>query len=227
VTTTSPPQPGLPATDRAYDYTKGGITSGFLRGGELISEGDVAQALNISRTPVREAFLRLASEGLLRLYPKRGALIVPVTPGEVSDVIAARRLIEPWAVGVAAGLPGTAREELAGRLDLLVTFQRAALSDERLPEFLHADCDFHLAIVEAAGNDLLTRFYQTLRDRQLRMLDTAPGRDPSRRVGFLDQHVGLMAAIRQGASGEASSMMVEHLGGGADVARLNGAARRT
>lgn len=206
-----------PATDRAYDYTKEGITSGTLRGGDLISEGDVAQALSISRTPVREAFLRLSSEGLLRLYPKRGALIVPVTPGEVSDVLTARQLVEPWAVGVAVGMLRTRREALAEGLSALLATQRQALGDERLPDFHLADCQFHLAIVEAAGNELLGHFYRSLRDRQLRMLDTASIRDPGRRATILDQHQALLVAIREGKAIDAATTIAEHLGGTAEA----------
>jgi DNA-binding GntR family transcriptional regulator len=226
VTATPPPSRDRPATERAYDYTKEGITSGLLRGGDLISEGDVAQALQISRTPVREAFLRLSSEGLLRLYPKRGALIVPVTPGEVSDVLTARQLIEPWAVAVAANLPVARRDPLGERLNGLLATQRQALVEERLPDFHQADCDFHLAIVEAAGNELLTRFYQSLRDRQLRMLDSATVHDPSRRTSILDQHESLLAAIRDGEAFDATTVIAEHLGGTAEAVGVNGAVIR-
>jgi DNA-binding GntR family transcriptional regulator len=66
------------ATDRAYAYTKARVLDSTFAGGELLTEGEVAEALRMSRTPVREAFLRLEGEGLLRLYPKRGALVVPV-----------------------------------------------------------------------------------------------------------------------------------------------------
>ncbi|MEE3921880.1 GntR family transcriptional regulator [Micromonospora sp. BRA006-A] len=62
-------------------------------GGQLVSEGEIAEA-TVSRTPVREALLRLETEGLVKLYPKRGALIRPVSAREIADVIEARRLVE-------------------------------------------------------------------------------------------------------------------------------------
>src|ERR671916_2526130 len=73
----------MTATNRAYEFTKGRVLDSTFAGGDLITEGEVAAALGMSRTPVREAFLRLEGEGLLRLYPKRGALVVPVSAGEV------------------------------------------------------------------------------------------------------------------------------------------------
>ncbi len=74
------------AAEQAYREVKELILSGGLPGGELISEGEIAGRMGLSRTPVREAFLRLESEGWMRLYPKRGALIVPVADGEAEHV---------------------------------------------------------------------------------------------------------------------------------------------
>src|ERR1700751_5217446 len=92
--------PGRPAAkDRALDYVKSQVLTGAFPGGELISEGEVASALGMSRTPVREAFLRLEAEGLLRLYPQRGALVVPVSSEEARAVIEARRVLEQFAAG--------------------------------------------------------------------------------------------------------------------------------
>ncbi|CAM4154872.1 putative HTH-type transcriptional regulator YdfH [Corynebacterium belfantii] len=66
----------LPAAERAYLYLKQQITHGHLSDNDMISEGDIGKVLSLSRTPIREAFIRLETEGFLRLYPKRGALIV-------------------------------------------------------------------------------------------------------------------------------------------------------
>jgi len=68
----------LSATERVYGHTKSRVLDGTFPGGSLITEGEISEAVGVSRTPVREAFLRLQAEGLLRLYPKRGALVVPV-----------------------------------------------------------------------------------------------------------------------------------------------------
>src|ERR671915_475470 len=88
----------MTAKDRAYEFTKGRVLDSTFAGGDLITEGEVAAALGMSRTPVREAFLRLEGEGLLRLYPKRGALVVPVSVGEVEGGMEARLLVERFAL---------------------------------------------------------------------------------------------------------------------------------
>src|SRR5918912_405073 len=82
------------ATDRAYRHVKDAILSRAYPGGRLLTEGEIASAVGVSRTPVREALLRLEGEGLLSLYPKRGALVLPVSAQEVHDVLEARELVE-------------------------------------------------------------------------------------------------------------------------------------
>ena len=79
------------AAETAYQHTKRHILTGGLPAGTMLSEGEIAGQLGLSRTPVREAFLRLETEGWLRLYPKRGALVVPVAPGEAEAVVEAVR----------------------------------------------------------------------------------------------------------------------------------------
>ena len=78
------------AADLASDHVKEQIVLGAFAGGEMISEGDVAAQLRISRTPVREAFLRLQAEGWLRLYPKRGALVVAALTSILPHVLRTR-----------------------------------------------------------------------------------------------------------------------------------------
>src|SRR3954453_19326632 len=104
-----------PATSRAYDHVKRAILDRAYPGGALLSEGEIATAVGVSRTPVREALLRLETEGLVRLYPKRGALVLPVSPQEVSDVLETRELVETFTAGRAALGPALA-EELQGLL---------------------------------------------------------------------------------------------------------------
>ena len=74
----------------------------------LLTEGELAEAVGVSRTPVREALLRLEVEGLIKLYPKKGALVLPVSAQEITDVVETRLLVEQHAVrkAVRAVAPG-------------------------------------------------------------------------------------------------------------------------
>ena len=123
------------AATRAYDHLKRAILEGTHPGGTLLTEGDVAERLGVSRTPVREALLRLESEGLVRLYPKKGALVVPVSAQEAHDVVEARALIEEWA----AERAWPRRAEIAPELELLLEEMRRARQADAFLDFTTAD----------------------------------------------------------------------------------------
>src|SRR4051794_31694609 len=170
----------MSAKDRAYRHTKARILDGSLPGGDLITEGQVADTLAMSRTPVREAFLRLEAEGLLRLYPQRGALVVPVSPEEVRAVMEARLVLEQFAAGKVARLEAARRGTAFDRLDAELQRQRRLGPQPDLDAFLDADRAFHTIIMETAGNPILRDVHTSLRDRQMRMIGQSPIRDPQR-----------------------------------------------
>jgi DNA-binding GntR family transcriptional regulator len=203
------PRP-LPAKDRVYAYVKERILDGGYPGGELLSEGEVAEALEVSRTPVREAFLLLEAEGLMRLYPKRGALVVPVSPAEVRDVMETRMLVERHtAERLAAGGPAAA--PVIADLHELIVRQERLLDEGDLTGFVAADRAFHHAIVAAAGNAILTRISDSLRDRQRRMVAATVAREPELPRRFVEEHRGILAAIEAGDAAQAVRRVDEHL----------------
>ncbi|OBI96907.1 GntR family transcriptional regulator [Mycobacterium sp. 1465703.0] len=204
------PRPAT-AKDRALDYVKTQVLTGALPGGELISEGDVATALGMSRTPVREAFLRLEAEGLLRLYPQRGALVVPVSPDEVRAVIQARLVLEQFAAGQVIARGPAVRTVVFDRQSGELQRQRdtAAAADWR--GFLECDRAFHAVTLEESGNAILANFYSTLRDRQMRMIGVSALREPDRVATILAEHRGIAEALRDGDLPRALRAVQTHL----------------
>ncbi len=209
-----------PAAETAYRHVKEALLTGRLPAGSMVSEGDVAAELALSRTPVREAFLRLAAEGWLRLFPKRGALVVPVAPGEAEAVVDARLLLESHAVDRVVAGPDAARARLVAELRALVEQQRAAVAAGDLDAYAAHDAAFHLAVVAAGGNALLTDFSVTLRERQQRMIALSVGAGGERAPGFVEGHEELVAAVEAGDAAGFRERLREHLHG----AHLHGAA---
>ncbi|HEY9315096.1 GntR family transcriptional regulator [Williamsia sp.] len=198
----------LSASERAYHQVKGQILAGTLAGGELISEGEIATTLGTSRTPVREAFLRLEAQGWMKLYPKRGALIVPVPVNEAEHVITARFVVETAAVQIlTTGDRSALVAELRAALDRQSTHAEAGEVDE----FTIADAEFHRMFVEAAGNPLLTGFYDTLRDRQLRMTSTSVQRDRAQMQRIISHHTELADLIDAGDAPGFAKSLAGHL----------------
>ncbi|MCW0211830.1 MAG: GntR family transcriptional regulator [Pseudonocardia sp.] len=201
-----------PAADRAYALTKELVLTGELPGGHLFSEGEIADRLGVSRTPVREAFLRLQAEDLLRLIPKRGAVVVPVPPGEAEDVLDAREAVETAAVRRLLRRPGlvpAAVEDL--RAALRVQQDRADVAD--LHGFAEADEAFHRTLVAAGRNALTARFYATLADRQRRMSVHALGPVPGQIPVVLREHAELIGIIERGDEAGFAVALRAHLDG--------------
>lgn len=200
------------AKDRALDYVKAKVLTGEFSGGELISEGEVATALGMSRTPVREAFLQLEAAGLLRLYPKRGALVVPVSPDEVRAVLEARMVLEEFAVRAVIQRGPDACAAVYERLSAQVQRQREAAAASRLHEFLDSDRAFHNVTLEAAGNAILAGFYSSLRDRQMRMIGES-ARNPQRLATIIEEHERIARALRDTDADAARAAVRAHLAG--------------
>ena len=207
----------MTAKDRAYEFTKGRVLDSTFAGGDLITEGEVAAALGMSRTPVREAFLRLEGEGLLRLYPKRGALVVPVSVGEVEAVMETRMLVERFALDklLTAG-PAPA---VAAEMDARIARQEEHAAAGDADGFAAVDREFHTVFVTAAGNPIVTGLYDSLRDRQQRMIITSLLTSAERSASILVEHRALAEAIRGGELERAKSVLTAHLRGTLDLLR--------
>jgi DNA-binding GntR family transcriptional regulator len=219
---TLPGRPGFTrrssSAARAYEVAKERLLDGSYEPGTLLSENEFAKELGISRTPVREAFLQLEAEDLLDLYPRRGALVKPISPSEADDVLEARLLIETHcAARVAAG-----GREVVAALRASIADQEQALRHSGTvggPGFVIADREFHRLIVAANGNDLLTRQYDALRDRQQRIAATAVARDPGRIAEFIREHGAIADAIDQRDPESAVKSVAAHLRHANDLAR--------
>ncbi|SDD69432.1 transcriptional regulator, GntR family [Sanguibacter gelidistatuariae] len=207
--TTTPAHP-VSAADRAHAVLHERILDGTLPGGTLISEGQIADELGVSRTPVREAFLRLQAEGWMELFPKRGALVRPVQPGEIAEVIEARQVIESAAVRKVC-LDSDAATLLAAHLAEVVANQNRAAAAGDLTAFARADVDFHQGIVDAGDNSILREVYRTLRDRQQRMT----ARSVRARAGQLDaivgQHTELARLIADQDAAGFTRALIDHM----------------
>lgn len=200
----------MSAADDVYRHVREHILSGTIASGEMITEGQFVDAVGVSRTPVREAFLRLEVEGWLKLYPKRGAMVVPVQPEEKEQVFEARRLIETHAVSVIAREPAAAGA-LAAQLEFVVTQMRDAMHSYDIEAFTALDAEFHVTIVGSAGNDILTGIYRGLRDRLRRMTTRSVWGDESRMLRILDDHSDLARIIARGDTDAFAERLEEHM----------------
>ncbi|WP_030561657.1 GntR family transcriptional regulator [Streptomyces aureocirculatus] len=208
-----------PAAERVYTHVKEGVLARRYEGGTLLTEGELAEAVGVSRTPVREALLKLEVEGLLRLYPKKGALVLPVSAQEIADVVETRLLVETHSVRKAVPAP----PGLLDRLTKLLEQQREQAAAGDYTAAAVTDRCFHAEIVRSGGNDILSRLYDQLRDRQLRMGVAVMHSHPDRIAKTLAEHEELLAALTAQDTDAAVDVVTRHVGWFQNLAR--GAAR--
>lgn len=191
--------------DRIYRWLKQHVASMPRDEGVFLTEAEVVEATEASRTPVREAFLRLEAEGFLQIVPKKGAFVPPIGDSEVRAVMEARAVVEDWCVR--QNLPADAG--LLGELDQLIADQESLLDDP--VGYIECDRVFHRTIVQQANNAVLTQFYESLRERQLRMGLRAVVNDDARARNVLAEHRAIVAALRSGDPEQASAAVATHL----------------
>jgi DNA-binding GntR family transcriptional regulator len=197
----------MSAADQAYVHTKQRILDGEYAQGRLIGEGEVSDAVGVSRTPVREAFLRLEAEGILRLYPKRGALVVPISAADVEDVMETRRLLERFAIARVIELDLDLGDQLAASI---ASQERHATAGDSVA-FVDADREFHRVFVAATGNAIVIRTHDSLRDQQNRMGLAAMSAGSDRMQRILDQHREIVDAVERRDADAAASLIDRHL----------------
>ncbi|GAB3491536.1 GntR family transcriptional regulator [Flexivirga sp.] len=185
----------MSASDKAYEFVKTGILAGDLAPSTFLTEGQLAEEIGISRTPVREALLRLQAEGMVELFPKKGALVVPATPQEARETFEARSLIEEWAAGRVWPRRAETIPTLQEKLEEMVAAMRA----DDIGTFSAADRAFHEVVVEAAGNSVIARQYRHLRDRQIVIVAGSMRADRSRMANSVKQHRELLQLLETGS----------------------------
>jgi DNA-binding GntR family transcriptional regulator len=200
--------PSVPTTTFVYDYVKRLVVELVLEPGSLTTEAEIASAVGVSRTPVREAFLRLDAERLIRLLPRRGALITPVTVRQVRELNDTRLVMELHAARevCAHRIPAAARmrEHLERQTALLA-------QDAPIPELIASDRAFHLELVRATGNRYLTDLYASTGDHQQRLGTAAFAAAPGRAARALEHHRELVAALAAFDAAAAEQTLRDHL----------------
>ncbi|MFJ3380381.1 GntR family transcriptional regulator [Curtobacterium sp. NPDC090217] len=197
------------ASDRAYDHVKRAIIRGDLAGGTAISENAICQDLGISRTPVHEAFLRLAAEELIALESRKGAVVRPMSPNEAADVLEMREAIESTAATRVVSDGRVA--DLAPSLQAMLAEQEAAVRDGDVDRFIEVDAEFHGAVIGASRNAIAVLFARTLRDRQQRLRHQLMRVQPSQLQASLDDHRALARALEDGDAARYAEVLGAHV----------------
>jgi DNA-binding GntR family transcriptional regulator len=209
VSTPSTPVTSQAASDRAYDHVKRAIIRGDLPGGTAISENALCHEIGVSRTPVHEAFLRLAAEDLLTLESRKGAVVRPMSPNEAVDVLEMREAIETTAA-TRVVTDGRAAD-VTPSLQAMLAEQEQAVATGDVDRFIEVDAEFHGAVIGASRNAIAVMFARTLRDRQQRLRHHLMRLQPSQLQASLEDHRALAAALEAGDAARYAEVLSAHV----------------
>lgn len=194
--------------DLAYENLKEGILGGRLVAGRLYSELELARHLGISRTPVREALLRLAAENLIVFHPRKGMSINFFSKEDIENLFELREAIEEKAVDK---IVGNLEKDQIRELRAILREQEACLGDhfdENL--FLEVDKRFHLFLIEASGNRFMVQTYNSIRD-----YITIPAREALSKKGrayeVVQEHRAIFKALSDGNVPKVQETVKKHL----------------
>ena len=196
--------------DLAYEEIKRLILDGKLSGDMPISENVLANMLDISRTPVRDALRRLEMDGFVRVIPNQGVVIREVSISDVKEIYDMRIALEEFVVRELAD--GLSDEDFCN-LEAILKKQEEACEKRDAVAFHEEDRRFHDYLMRAYGNAMITNFIAKLRDRiegiNVNMLKT-----PGNMQLFYGEHKRIFEALRKRSGEEAAKEMDEHLKGG-------------
>ena len=194
------------AADSVHATLREGIITGRLQSGDTLVEEQLASRFRVSRTPVREALLRLEAEHLVTRIPRRGLVVRRFSEDEVLEVYTVRTALDRLAAGLAAthALPS----ELA---HLRTINQRLADATEQgnTPLMAELSTQFHEALAEASHNSLLLHFTRQLNDR-VRRFGASTFAHPGRPAIGIAEHEQLLEALDARDVEEAERIALDH-----------------
>lgn len=191
---TSPADERLPLAERAYRILRRRILDNELAPGTVMLETEVAAMLGMSRTPAREALVRLAKEGMVEVRPRHGMRVLPISADDMQEIYAILTALESEAAALIAA-DGLSEERLA-ELRSAVEEMEDALARDDLRAWAAGDEHFHRCLVESCSNarmrGLITQFWDQTHRVRIATLGLRPKPVSSNR-----DHLELVAAIEQ------------------------------
>lgn len=191
--------------EKILETIRDAILKGSMKPGERVSEPELAERFGISRTPIREAFRQLESEGYLEVIPRKGAVVASLSERDIEEFYAIKIILEGFAARMAA-------EKLTVK-DL----ERLESINERLGQiakegdvknFFRVHNEFHEVFIKAAGNEKLYEMISQLvmRFKRLRLASLA---QPGRMEISVEEHRNMIEAFRN-HDGERADSLVRH-----------------
>jgi len=194
----------MAARDWVFQVLRAAIVRGILPGGMPLRQDEISAALNVSHIPVREAFRQLEAQGLVRIYPNRGAVVTKLTLEEMEDIMDVRALLEVGALRIAIPIM------TAETIDTAQAVLDEALNETEPNRLEELNSCFHFTLYEPVQNQMLFRLIEQMHanvDRYIRVYYS----DPIHHATTKLQHAELLDACRARDIERACDLLLYHI----------------
>lgn len=181
-----------------------------LKPGQAMSEKEISEALKASKTPVREALIRLEDTGLIQVVPKSGTYVSPISLDRYIEACFVRTQLEIGAVRRSAGRSNSLRDVL--NLETIVTRQIKALNDGQDQLFFQYDEALHRAFFEMAGVPGVWHMVKKSQADVYRIRHLKRIHNIRRGQQVIEEHQAIVSSIRAGDADEAEIALINHIG---------------
>jgi DNA-binding GntR family transcriptional regulator len=193
--------------ERAYEELKKLIIDETFPPGTFLSERQLSETLQMSKTPIRAALERLEMDGFVSVAPQQGILVRELSIDEVVDLFDIRRVLETFVV---RQLTGRLTPDQVRQLEANLKAQKRFAEREDLTNYTRLDADFHRMLCRFHGNKEIEKVILPLRDKMFQVVARV-SRTPGRSITSYNEHVSILDAIVQGDGELAATRMEEHL----------------
>lgn len=194
--------------DIVYDYISDSIQNGNLKAFDKINEMDIVNALNVSRTPIREALIQLTAEGLLESRPRRGFVVKPLTIQDAKDIYAVIGCLDAFALELA--LPKLTKSDI-DLMSSLIDKMYESIKLKDFKSYYQQQLDFHnVYIVKSDNIELIDTLYR-LRRRFIRQsYESSDSENLSKALnGSNDEHCLMVKLIKQKDLSSLKKLLIE------------------
>ncbi len=191
--------------EQVYRRIKERIITCEMLPGSVVSEELLASEFGTSRTPIREALLRLQREHLIDIYPRQGTFVSPISLQDIYEIYQIRLLLEPRIARISSRR--MEREVLNRFLHLFTTVDMGSIS---FKDWFQYDRDLHDYIVECSHNKHLIEMYRVVMDQNQRMRILA-GRLPKRIESTNEEHIAIIQALLSQDEEKIEQVMSAHI----------------
>ena len=191
--------------EKILETIRDAILKGTLKPGERVSEPDLAERFGISRTPIREAFRQLESEGYLQVVPRKGAVVASLSERDIEEFYAIKIILEGFAAKMAAE---NLTDKDIERLESINERLQKMADEGDVKKFFRVHNEFHEVFIKAAGNEKLYEMINQLvmKFKRLRLASLS---QPGRMEGSVEEHRNMIKAFKK-HDGDRADGLVRH-----------------